>query len=256
MTELQEQVLLALTRLKEPIKARDLAAKMNLTTRQVSATLKGLGDRGCVSKVGIKDWSDRGPHSFQMTRSGLTFLLDEPEPGDRDAFHGIDQKWRYKLLLRLRHDHGLMMASESRFDYGPPGEMDEECVRLCDALNCIPGIRTFESCCGHGLDPFQVWMTAESVNSLYILTKAINPIDDGPIYLHDPGDADSVRSWSLEVQNTDTQDMPVIFHLHSDRRPPHNLKMLIRQADTISLHIHDFFVMATGTGTPPAEDNP
>ena len=31
-----------------------------------------------------------------------------------------------------------------------PGNMDRECVRLCDALNMSPGIQTVASCCGHG----------------------------------------------------------------------------------------------------------
>lgn len=27
--------------------------------------------------------------------------------------------------------------------------MDKECVELCDALNELEGVETFESCCGH-----------------------------------------------------------------------------------------------------------
>jgi len=38
-----------------------------------------------------------------------------------------------------------------------PKDMDPECIPLCDALNSIPGIRTEESCSGHGQHPFKIW---------------------------------------------------------------------------------------------------
>lgn len=44
--------------------------------------------------------------------------------------------------------------------------MDPECVPLCDAMNQVPGIRTHESCSGHGKTPFRVYFTAESLAAL------------------------------------------------------------------------------------------
>jgi hypothetical protein len=44
--------------------------------------------------------------------------------------------------------------------------MDLECVKLCTAMNRLPGIETFESCCGHGDRPFKVWFFAESLEVL------------------------------------------------------------------------------------------
>ena len=32
--------------------------------------------------------------------------------------------------------------------------MDEQCIELCRSLNAVPGIETYESCCGHGLRPY------------------------------------------------------------------------------------------------------
>jgi hypothetical protein len=52
--------------------------------------------------------------------------------------------------------------------------MDPECVQLCDALNALPGIRTFESCCGHGQHEFCVWFFADQVQSLLPLEQSIN----------------------------------------------------------------------------------
>jgi hypothetical protein len=44
--------------------------------------------------------------------------------------------------------------------------MDKECLILCDALNAIPGIKTFESCCGHGETMYHIWFTAKNVKAL------------------------------------------------------------------------------------------
>jgi len=46
------------------------------------------------------------------------------------------------------------------------GKMDKECVDLCDAINMIPGLRTFESCCGHGNQPFRIWFAVEDIDNL------------------------------------------------------------------------------------------
>jgi hypothetical protein len=52
--------------------------------------------------------------------------------------------------------------------------MDRECIGLCDALNELPGIKTSESCCGHGERPFQVWFFAETVTALVPIMKALD----------------------------------------------------------------------------------
>ena len=46
------------------------------------------------------------------------------------------------------------------------GAMDEEVLELCDAINGIPGIKTTESCCGHGVHPFRIWFQAASLECL------------------------------------------------------------------------------------------
>lgn len=47
-----------------------------------------------------------------------------------------------------------------------PSDMDKECIRLCDALNALPGITTHASCCGHGKDPFRVFFRAQKIEDL------------------------------------------------------------------------------------------
>lgn len=44
--------------------------------------------------------------------------------------------------------------------------MDKECENLCAEMNKYPGIKTFESCCGHGETPYHVWFEAESLDNL------------------------------------------------------------------------------------------
>lgn len=47
-----------------------------------------------------------------------------------------------------------------------PDDVDPECRLLCEAMNLVAGIRTIESCCGHGERPYQVYFTANSLDSL------------------------------------------------------------------------------------------
>ena len=51
-------------------------------------------------------------------------------------------------------------------EWRAPKDIDRECVALCEALNCLAGIRTIESCCGHGEHPFRVWFKAENLEAL------------------------------------------------------------------------------------------
>ena len=45
-------------------------------------------------------------------------------------------------------------------------EMDRECVKLCNAMNSIPGIETFCSCCGHGKGCMWIDFHAKSMGSI------------------------------------------------------------------------------------------
>ena len=48
----------------------------------------------------------------------------------------------------------------------PYSDIDEEIVELCKALNDIDGIKTVESCCGHGKDKCFIWFIADDINIL------------------------------------------------------------------------------------------
>jgi len=66
----------------------------------------------------------------------------------------------------------MMYQSPARMPYD--GSMDRECVALCTALNALPGIATFESCCGHSENPFRVFFFATTVAVLELLLRALD----------------------------------------------------------------------------------
>ena len=68
-----------------------------------------------------------------------------------------------------------------------PLDMDKDMIPLCDALNSLPGVRTFFCCSGHGRGnkgEFYVMMGCSSVRSLKRVVKAFSPFarkDDASI---------------------------------------------------------------------------
>ena len=57
--------------------------------------------------------------------------------------------------------------------------MDPECIELCDCINSLPGLKTSESCCGHGKRPFIIFFYIENFDSLgeqglFFLTRCID----------------------------------------------------------------------------------
>lgn len=61
------------------------------------------------------------------------------------------------------------MNDENEF----PDDMDAECVRLCRAINKIPGLKTFLSCSGHGRDSFYIYFLADNFEGLRKIVHAI-----------------------------------------------------------------------------------
>jgi hypothetical protein len=48
----------------------------------------------------------------------------------------------------------------------PPVRLDPECLTLCVALNKLPGITTWSSCCGHGRAPYRIWFDVAHLAAL------------------------------------------------------------------------------------------
>ena len=55
-----------------------------------------------------------------------------------------------------------------------PNDVDKECVKLCNVLNRLPGVYTWESCCGHLEHPYWIWFKCNNIGSLSRLGRSVN----------------------------------------------------------------------------------
>lgn len=55
-------------------------------------------------------------------------------------------------------------------------KLDNQVRRLCQVLNVLPGLKTYESCCGHSASPFMVFCKFDSKDprGLALLTRAMD----------------------------------------------------------------------------------
>lgn len=76
--------------------------------------------------------------------------------------------------------------------------MDKECIELCDILNTLPGLKTFESCCGHLKDRYSIWFLCDNIDTLSRLGRAVcKNYSDG--------------KWEIVVDSTDTRPRGVFW---------------------------------------------
>jgi hypothetical protein len=59
----------------------------------------------------------------------------------------------------------------------PPPDLDPECRSLCEAINSLPGLRTYESCCGHGTHPFWIFFRVQGMAGLHSLANVVFWLD-------------------------------------------------------------------------------
>lgn len=55
-----------------------------------------------------------------------------------------------------------------------PDDMDYECIELCNLLNRLPDTETFESCCGHFKNSYNVWFHCYNLEVLSRLGMAVD----------------------------------------------------------------------------------
>ena len=98
-----------------------------------------------------------------------------------------------------------MLKFNKKYEYDE--YMDPEVVDLCNAMNALPGIETFESCCGHNDDQFRIWFKVKnSKQGLFFITRCANSRywEYGHI-------------WKIEliVGDMNYEQLPVHYYLHS-----------------------------------------
>ena len=101
-------------------------------------------------------------------------------------------------------------------------QMDPECIKLCDAVNRIPGIRTIDSCCGHGEYSFRIFFIASSLKALSPLVYWFSQCHCGQ------------SGWQI-IARTDCSMMPVNFMIEGPI-----LALGENPADEIASHINGF----------------
>ena len=86
--------------------------------------------------------------------------------------------------------------------------MDPEVIDLCNAINALPGLKTEDSCCGHGKNLFSIFFRVTSLHDgLFFLARCC----DRRYFKHD---------WKIEIMVGDQMKKipPTTFWLHSINR--------------------------------------
>lgn len=109
-----------------------------------------------------------------------------------NCWGGIDKHTVIKALRSLKSS--WKPTDEQKYD----GNMDKECIKLCDILNSIPSINTFESCCGHLKDRYSIWFFCNDVTTISRLGRCVE---------HNYSDG----KWELLVDSTDTHPTGVFW---------------------------------------------
>jgi hypothetical protein len=70
-----------------------------------------------------------------------------------------------------------------------PHDLDPQILELCTALNALPGIETYGSCCGHGERPVHVSILFRDPEDLAVLLYLLDPCHGAP------------QGWRVEVHS-------------------------------------------------------
>ena len=106
--------------------------------------------------------------------------------------------------------------------------MDKECINLCEQMNRYPGIRTFESCCGHGNSDYHIWFL---VDNMMLLPRLIYWF---------AGCHCGIYGWHVEV-TTDCGMSPVHFSLVGPKEYDARYKIgVYEEAEVIAECLKDY----------------
>lgn len=73
-----------------------------------------------------------------------------------------------------------------------PSNVDSKCINLCNLLNRLPGVYTYECCEGHGSNPYWIFFKCYNIDTLTRLGRTVSP---------NYSDA----NWEIVVDSTDTK---------------------------------------------------
>lgn len=97
----------------------------------------------------------------------LDYLSKEKEKQKELYYKELEKR---NFLVDKWCDSGTEECKTTSF----PPDMDKDCIALCNALNKLPGVETYESCCGHLKTPYRIFFRCRNFVSLAILARAFD----------------------------------------------------------------------------------
>ena len=135
--------------------------------------------------IPLAGWSEEDEKMLSDLRNTLGCLMNTG---------AITFKTKKKFSNWLKSLRPSWKPSEQKYD----GNMDKECIKLCDILNSVPSVETFESCCGHLKDRYSIWFFCNDIITISRLGRCVERnYSDG--------------KWELLVDSTDTHPTGVFW---------------------------------------------
>ena len=107
-----------------------------------------------------------------------------------------DEAWAYMAGWIADCMYDFVETTSCTNEKELPNDVDEQCIGLCNTLNKLPGVSTFESCCGHNKYPFRVWFHCLNINTISRLGRCVERnYSDG--------------NWRILVDSSDTSPLGV-----------------------------------------------
>lgn len=109
--------------------------------------------------------------------------------------------------------------------------MDKECIKLCDALNRLPSVRTIESCCGHGTYNFTIYFYATDIRVINALGRLMSHNYSPYCWYKDEND-EYHEDWRIKLDICDSMDFnhDILFCLEGNK----DNKNLFKEADEMA----------------------
>ena len=101
------------------------------------------------------------------------------------------------VYIEIKQTKEDMEEKKDNYD----GNMDKECIPLCDALNSLPNVETIESCCGHCKDRFRIFFKCKNPYSLSVIARVFNRRYSG-----------TKLQWIIEVETHDNGGYDYFVH--------------------------------------------
>ena len=99
--------------------------------------------------------------------------------------------------IEIKQNKEDMEEKKNNYD----GNMDKECIPICDALNSISDVHTEESCCGHCKDRFMIFLTCNNSHSLALIARVFDRRYIG-----------TSQPWHIELQTKDSGSYDYFIH--------------------------------------------